>query len=445
MQGSPLPPARAVRLPLRRPSRRRVFGGVCAGVSAHLEVRLDLVRWTFIALALAGGAGLAMYVFLWVTVPPGDPAQAARLVADPGRARGARPIADTTVEPVRRAITSVFERLAISDIAVGIILVTVALSLVGTQLGWQLHAQWLVPVLIVAAGAVLAWSQLDAAQRGRLLERAGGRTPWGVVRLSGGLTLVILGVLLLVGQDSTPQTMVTAAMAALAVLAGAALVLAPWGLRLLNDLGEERAARERSEERADIAAHLHDSVLQTLSMIQRVAGSPADVARLARTQERELRQWLYEDSPATGTSLAADLRALAASIEDRWDVSIDTVVVGDANPTENSAALLQATREALLNAVAHGSPPISLYLEAGPGEVEISVRDHGPGFDPQEVPADRLGVRESIVGRVTRRGGSVEIRRAPGAGTEVRMRMPWHGHPSDDLPEAITSETTLEE
>lgn len=410
------------------------------------------MRWLFALLAVAGGAGVLIYIFLWVTVPVGDPVAAARLMASPARARGAKPVSEQIAPALATEAKSVFERLAISDIVVGIALLTVALSLVGTQWGWHLQAQWLVPVLIVIAGAVLAWSQLDAAQRGRLLKQAGGRTPWSIVRICGGLALVVVGVLLLVGQDSTPQIMATAVIAALAVLAGAGLVLAPWGLRLINDLGEERAARERSEERADIAAHLHDSVLQTLSMIQRVSTSPADVARLARTQERELRQWLYEDSPATGTSLAADLRDLAASIEDIADTTIDTVVVGDGAPTENTIALLQATREALLNAVRHGAPPVALYMEVGPGEVEVSVRDHGPGFEPADVPADRLGVRESMVGRVTRRGGNVEIRRAPNSGTEVRMRMPWHHstaseaeHDLGDAPTTGSSQTAAEE
>jgi signal transduction histidine kinase len=187
--------------------------------------------------------------------------------------------------------------------------------------------------------------------------------------------------------------------AAVAVLAGVALVLAPWWLRLVRELGDERAARARESERADIAAHLHDSVLQTLALIRARADDPTEVARMARAQERELRAWLYDDRPAPGTSVAAVLAAIVAEIEDTRTgpdgeaVTIETVVVGDTEPDANTDALLQATREALLNAVRHGRPPVSLYLEAGPEEVEVFVRDRGDGFDPDAVPADRFGVR----------------------------------------------------
>jgi len=429
---SPLPASEPIaRLPLRRPARGRVVGGVCAGLAIHLGVRVVVVRWVLVALALFAGSGLVAYVFLWLTVPGGEPDDVARDLADPSRARAARPAPATSGSPdgpaapgAARRLLELARRLPLTDIAVGIILVVVAFSLVGSRLGWRVQASWLLPVLIVVAGALLAWSQLDRVQRGRLLAHAGGRTPVGVVRILGGIALVALGALLLVGQEARPRDILPSAVAALAVLAGAALVLAPWWLRLITDLGQERAARERADERAEIAAHLHDSVLQSLALIQRSADSPADVVRIARTQERELRTWLYEDQPRSGTSLSADLRAVAAQVEEMTAVAIDVVVVGDVTPSVATEALLRAAREALLNAARHGSPPVSLYLEATPQRVEVSVRDHGPGFDPESVASDRLGVRESIIGRVARHGGTTTVRRPPSGGTEVRMVMP---------------------
>jgi signal transduction histidine kinase len=263
-------------------------------------------------------------------------------------------------------------------------------------------------------------------------ERKAGaaRRPVSLLRLLGGLVIAGVGVLLLVGQEADPATLIRSTVAAVAVLAGVALVLAPWWLRLIRELGDERTARARESERADIAAHLHDSVLQTLALIRSRADDPTEVARMARAQERELRAWLYDDRPAPGTSVAAALAAIVAEIEDTRTgpdgeaVTIETVVVGDCEPDSATDALLQATREALLNAVRHGRPPVSLYLEVGPAEIEVFVRDRGDGFDPEAVPSDRFGVRESILGRVRRRGGRAQVVCKDGGGTEVRLQLP---------------------
>jgi signal transduction histidine kinase len=236
-------------------------------------------------------------------------------------------------------------------------------------------------------------------------------------------------VFLLVGQQAEPMVMVQSALAAIAVLAGVALVLAPWWLRLVRELGDARAERERESERADIAAHLHDSVLQTLALIRTRSTEP-EVVRLARAQERDLRSWLYDDRAPAATSFAVQVKEVVAEIEDTRTHTdgtapqIETVVVGDVVPTEETHAVLAATREALLNAVAHGRPPVSVYLEASESEVEVFVRDHGDGFDPEAVPDDRFGVRESILGRVRRRGGQASVREVPDGGTEVRIYLP---------------------
>jgi signal transduction histidine kinase len=204
------------------------------------------------------------------------------------------------------------------------------------------------------------------------------------------------------------------------IFAAAAIILAPWWVRMVRKLAEERAARIRSQERAEVAAHLHDSVLQTLALVQKQADDPVRVAALARRQERELRAWLNASRPV-GT-FAAALDAAAAEVEGDHHVPIEVVTVGDAPLDEKAAALVAATREALVNASKFAGPePIALYAEVEDGRFEVFVRDRGPGFEPGEVPADRRGVRDSIVGRMERHGGRATVHSRPGQGTEVEL------------------------
>jgi signal transduction histidine kinase/phage shock protein PspC (stress-responsive transcriptional regulator) len=417
------------RLPLRRPTEGRWLGGVAAGLAAHVGLPVAVVRGAFLLLALAGGAGAVAYVFWWVTVPSGDPRQAA---ADAG------PAALQRLAPRLRLSGSVTQ-LQTRDIAVGVALLGGAAVLVAVRAGWDVQTSWVLPVLIALGGFALAWSQLDAAQRDRWVGRAGGTTAGRrrsavLLRLAGGLALVMAGVLLLLAQGTPARVMVEVALASLAMLAGFALVLAPWWLRMVRELGDERAARAREAERADIAAHLHDSVLQTLALIRARAGDADEVARMARAQERELREWLYDDRTAPGTSLAAELRALVGEVEDGRAAVIDVVVVGDCVPTEATTGLLKATREALVNAVVHGRPPVTVYLEVTDGAAEVFVRDRGDGFDMDDIAPDRFGVRESICGRMRRRGGTAEVTSRPDWGTEVHLRMPRDAEPAPDTP-----------
>nr|WP_246253920.1 ATP-binding protein [Isoptericola chiayiensis] len=398
-------------MPLRRPRRGRWLGGVCAGLAAHLGVPVAVVRAAIVVLTFLGGTGAVLYVFWWVTIPAGDPHDTAAET---------RPAAVARLAPRLRRSGAV-QDLSRRDVGIGLALLVGAALLVAVRAGWDLPSTWL-PLLIVAGGAALAWSQLDAVQRARASGEPTSRSGM-LLRLAGGLVLVTAGVLLLFVQGTPPAELLTVILASLAVLVGVALVLAPWWLRLVRELGDERAARAREAERADIAAHLHDSVLQTLSLIRARAGDAAEVTRMARAQERELREWLYDDRPAAGTSLAAELRTLVGEVEDGRAVEIEHVVVGDCPPTEATTALLQATREALVNAVVHGAPPVTVYLEVT-DTVEVFVRDRGDGFDPETIAPDRFGVRESILGRVRRRGGTAEVVSRPGWGTEVRLCVP---------------------
>jgi signal transduction histidine kinase len=209
------------------------------------------------------------------------------------------------------------------------------------------------------------------------------------------------------------------------VVAGLALVSSPWWLQMARELSAERNARIREQERAEVAAHVHDSVLHTLTLIQRHVDDPREVTRLARSQERELRGWLYRGRADPDQDLAAALERAAAEVEDAHGIAIEVVVVGDCPMDEHLAALRDAAREALVNAAKYaGGAPVSLYAEVEPDQVTAFVRDRGPGFDPDDVPEDRLGLRQSVRGRMSRNGGTAVVRSAPGDGTEVQLEMP---------------------
>ncbi|MGY3564660.1 ATP-binding protein [Sinomonas sp. RB5] len=417
-------------VPVRPPLVRgedRLIAGVCSGLARHLGMRPDVVRWIMAVAAVLGGAGIVLYGWLWVMVPTA--AEAARRAAR----RPASPIAPAVSEPVlppaapRQAPHAA--RYA-REVLLGVVLLLGAVALGGSLIGVQVPLDTIVPVAAILGGVALAWMQLDEARRERLVRGAGAERWTGWLRLGAGIALVVAGVTLAV-SGSQWNVLGMALLASFAVLAGVALVLLPWGLKFWRELGAERAARVREEERAEIAAHLHDSVLQTLALIQRRAGSEADVTRLARAQERELREWLYRDARSGEGTFADRIAALAGEVEDLHGVPVDVVTVGEPEATRTGGtsardrqdALLQAAREAMLNAVRHGAGPVSVYAETGSDATEVFIKDRGPGFDLEAVPEDRLGVRESIVGRMRRHGGEAAIVSGPD-GTEVRLRLP---------------------
>jgi signal transduction histidine kinase len=219
------------------------------------------------------------------------------------------------------------------------------------------------------------------------------------------------------------------ALTTVVVVVALGLILAPFLWRLGRNLAAERAERIRSQERAEVAAHLHDSVLQTLTLMQKRADDPREVAALARRQERELRDWLAgNDRRSSEKSFAGALRSAAEEVEDDHRVAVEVVVVGDTMLDERSEAVLGAAREALLNAAKHAAEPgpIRLYGEVDDASIEVFVRDRGAGFDPAAVAADRRGVRESIIGRMERAGGRAEVR-STGGGTEVGLSIERSG------------------
>jgi signal transduction histidine kinase len=385
-----------------------VLAGVASGLAAHLGLSVLAVRLVFILTSLSFGAGLAVYIFLWATMrsaPEGDPTVVTRTRLLPE---------GLSARAIRAWLRSGNEAVVLTVLGVAAIGVAVALWLASA--GVNVHPEVVLPVVAITIGAIFFWSQLDETDT--LGPRRQVRWIWLVV----GLGLVTLGLVGLLARGTNISDLWQVAGAVLAALAGVAVLSAPWILRLWTNLREEQAARIRAVERADIAAHLHDSVLQTLALIQRQSSDAVTVARLARAQERQLRTYLYDQDARAGT-LGASLTAALDEVEDLQGVPVELVVTGDRPMDPHLDALVKAVREAAWNAVRHARPPVTAYVEVGPNAVEAFIRDRGEGFDLSDVPDDRAGVRESIIGRMERHGGTARIRKRSD-GTEVELRLP---------------------
>jgi signal transduction histidine kinase len=273
---------------------------------------------------------------------------------------------------------------------------------------------------VAAYGA--AWLALPVAGQGPVSAR---RRVLGIAALAAAVLLALHGLGLSGALLSTTSGGRSQPLAPAALIAAIALVFGPWAWRLMREREAERAERIRTGEHAALAARVHDSVLQTLALIQRESDDPRRVATLARRQERELRSWLYpEPDSAAGESLATAIEAAAAEIEELESVRVDIVRTGDAELDERSRELVLAVREAIRNAAAHsGAPDVSVFVDASDGRIAVYVRDRGTGFDPDAVPADRRGIADSIRARMARIGGSATVASTVGRGTEVELRL----------------------
>jgi signal transduction histidine kinase len=413
-------PARDVRR-ATRDTRQPVIGGVAAGLARHLGVPVVWVRAAFLVAAVLGGSGVLFYAGLWLVLPADSPFD----IEAPGlesAARGGR-------RPGR------IRRLADSGPAIA--LVALGLGVVLTAEAIFGHGLVFWPLVLAVLGFGLLWRQADEAQRARWLDQSERLNPvravfgsggWAAyVRVGAGVVLVAASVALFALRNGHVTELYDVLISAALGGIGLGITIGPWVWRLTSDLAAERAERVRTQERADLAAHLHDSVLQTLALIQKNAGDSATVARLARSQERDLRSWLFDSTPAGDGTLAGALREVVREVEDTYGVDVELVTVGEAELGETLVPIVAAAREAVTNAAKHaGSTLVDIYAEVGPSSVEVFVRDRGAGFEPDAVPSDRQGVRSSIVDRMARHGGSAEIRSTPGAGTEVRLRLPRH-------------------
>ena len=369
----------------------RVIAGVCGGVGTRLGIDATIVRIAFVALALAW-VGVPLYLVGWILLP-----QAAAPTDGTERADAALPARTAA----RRAA--------------GMALIVVGTVLLVRHLGVALPDTVIWPALCVAFGlGIVVWRVQPAAGLDRTV----------AVRIAAGTILLALGIGVIAAANLSLSAVRDGLLSGGLVLGGLALILGPWVAVLVRDRRDERQRRIRADERAEMAVHLHDSVLQTLALVQR-SDDPGRMAALARRQERELRGWLYgsgsEPNPAT---VRAAVEHLAGVVEDRHAVMMDVVAVGDAPLDSATESLVAAAGEAMTNAARwSGCSTVSVYLEATPVGVDLFVRDRGAGFDPEAVDDDSRGIRDSIRGRLDRVGGRCEITSSAGHGTEVRLHL----------------------
>ena len=371
-----------------RSTDNRVLAGVAGGLGSRTGIEPDLIRAAFVALTFAGGIGAILYAIGWV-------------LARDGVSEEAEPL-----EPRQQ-------------VAVGIMLAGTLLLL--RSIGLWFGDTVVFPVALFAFGVAAITARRFGEDRDWLARITSDSSANSQVRVVIGAVLVVGGATILLGSIDAIEQAGIVALAVAVTAAGLFLVLGPWVLRLVNDLSAERRERIRSDERAEMAAHLHDSVLQTLSLIQRTE-DPRRMSTLARAQERELRSWLY-DTGGTPGKLRAAIREHASRAEHEYNVPIEVVAVGeDAAMTDRTHALAQAVGEAITNAAKHsGSEKVSVFLEGDGDRIEVFVADQGVGFDPERVPEGRQGIASSIIGRMKRSGGGAEITSSAGEGTEVRI------------------------
>lgn len=390
---------------LARSTEGRLFYGVAKGIADHFALDPTLVRTSFGLLSLAGGLGIVVYLGLALVLSE----RPAAVAVPPARRRGMRTV-------------------------VSVILITAGLMLGARQAGFWFGDALVIPIAIGTVGAMVLWIRGDSARLDAdevfnpLQALLQGRV--SASRVGGGAFLILVAAVAFLAVNTNPlgagyDIIRGLLLPVLATIAGLLLIFGPWLYRLASQVTVERRERIRSEERSALAAHLHDSVLQTLALIQR-ADDPNRMTHLARTQERELRAWLFgKTGSLVDESLDGALEALAGRSESRYAINVDVVTVGEAALDQRIEALVAACGEAISNAAAHsGSANVSVYAEVETDTITVYVRDEGRGFDVTAVSEDRRGIRESIEGRLSRVGGTAIVQSEPGSGTEVMLLLP---------------------
>jgi signal transduction histidine kinase len=398
--------------PLRRSSRGAILGGVCAGLAVRFGVRERSVRILFALAILVYGAGLLLYVATWLFLP---------------RAGEQRSIGERLSEKRRALLVAVWSTV----IVVTLLIATHSLALQGT-------GGFVWTVMLSAIGLIFVWRGASSTERVHIeaiLDAApvvGGAKARGtkafLLRVVPGVVLVVVGVNIIGHVGGAYRGALPDLVATVIILGGLLILLAPWWLENVRDLTKERRERVRMEERSALIAHVHDSVLQTLTLIERAAGNEADVVRLARAEERELRRWLYDPDGANpardSETLASMLAAVQLDVERDYGTPVELVTVGDCPVDDDVAALVGAAREACVNAAKwSGAARVAVYAEVEADSVSVFVRDTGRGFDPDAVAPDRQGIKYSIRDRVAQHGGTATIRSSTGSGTEVALVM----------------------
>ena len=391
--------------------------GVATGIAHHLGWPVMVVRGAFVALGVFQFIGVFIYGLLWVVMPP-QKASAEAPGLESATRRGLR----------KREGGATWTRDAGAVTALAVFGVGVAWFTQSFGFGISSKLFW--PFAFAATGIALVWRQADEAPQQvdpdteRWLVPFVTRGRWmAITRSVIGLGLVGAAVGLVAASSIGLAQLPTALAMAVLMVLGVVIVAAPWLYQMRRSLGDARDEKIVADARADMAAHLHDSVLQSLALIQRQAEDPKAVASIARRQERELRSWLY-DEITNDTTFKAALSTAGTEVEDERGVEIEVVCVGDAPLTPDLEAVVRAAREAMLNAAKHsGSPTVDVYAEIEDGLVEVFIRDRGQGFEMDAIGDDRMGVRRSIIERMERHGGTARVRSEPGEGTEVTLEM----------------------
>ncbi len=411
----PLPGRWQPRPRLERNPEDAWLAGVASGIARHLGWPVGLVRAGFIILTLFNFLGLIVYGVLWVLIP------------EPGARRES-----PGLEAAERAGMRSATRMKLSrnwGALPALLVLGFGLSWLVQATGWGVSRALFWPMALACIGIALVWVQADqvdddlsdAPRWSRpLLSRrtwpSAARIVIGVGLMGTAVSIVAAST---IGFSQLSAVLLIAALIVLSLV----VLLAPWAHRVRSSLAQAREETLLADARADMAAHLHDSVLQTLALIQRQADDPKAVATLARRQERELRTWLYGETQ-TAAMFKAALAQAGAAVEDERGVPVEVVCVGDTELNADLEAMIKAARESVLNAAKHsGASAIDVYAEVADDRVEIFVRDRGKGFDPDLIADDRMGVKRSIIDRMERHGGTATIRSAPGEGTEVRLEM----------------------
>ena len=404
----------SVTTPLRMPQNRwqvpridpgdRWIGGVAAAIAREIGVQSGVIRVAFAILALAGGWGLIFYAVIWVALAVGQSRQI------------------SPYHPAPKGESSVHRHIAVAMIVLGILL-----GLRSLAAGFI--DQLVFPFLFVVTGFLIAWTRHRSPDD--TIDGTDGSGLSAVARILAGVVVGVGGMIGFIVLSADLVDAVLVLLVAVAVVGGVGLVATPSLARIGQDLDQERQQRVRADERARVAAHLHDSVLQTLALIQRHAKDPVRTAQLARQQERELRTWLYQApsgrTEAGMTRIGTELEEMAAEVDAAHGVPIKIITVGDNDdlPAASIEPLVAATREAAVNAAKHaGAKQIDVFAERLDDRIEIFVRDTGNGFDPDDTASDRKGIAESIIGRMKRAGGTASVHSQPGHGTEVELILP---------------------
>ena len=401
-----VPPQRA----LRRSSAHSTdmplpwIGGVCAGISSMLGISVRVVRFAFLIALPAYGLSLVVYLWLWLTVPEdlgGEQSGSERLRS---------PLASAEEIARRESQQRNLRMLLVGLGSLGLALAIAYLLFAGIA-----GLRDIASAILVIGGISAVWTQSARAHS--------WKSPLFILITLAGMLLVAAGLALAFFRGQSPWDLARGAILGASLILALGVAIIPLWVRTSQESTRSKEREKREAERADMAAHLHDSVLQTLTLIRNNADNPTSVRALALGQERELRSWLYTGREEAADSLAEALREAVSTLETTFGVEVGVVTVSDTRPGPGELAMVAAASEAVSNAIRHAKPPLSVYLEVGPGGSDIYVKDCGDGFDLSQIPEDRHGVRNSIIGRMERAGGKASIRHLP-SGTEVHLSMP---------------------